>query len=69
VGSAAGLDAWKGTIQLDFLTNGKVYTATIYEDNAQSGITKRTVAVHKGTKLPFTIAAKGGQAILIEPAL
>jgi alpha-glucosidase len=68
VGNAAGLQDWKSTLTLDFLTKGKTYNATIYEDNEQSGITKRTITVKKGDTFPINLQAKGGQAIILVPA-
>jgi alpha-glucosidase len=68
VGHVAGLQDWKSTITLDFLTKGKTYTTTIYEDNEQSGITKRTLTVKNGDTFPINLKAKGGQAIMMVPA-
>ena len=67
--SAAGLQDWKTRVPLDFLTTGKRYSATIYEDNAMGGIQKRTVDVKKGDLMPVDIKAKGGQAIIIRPVM
>lgn len=67
VGNAAGLEDWQGSIKLDFLTKGKTYTASIYEDNEQQSIAKRTITVKKGDQLPFSIKAKGGLAFMIVP--
>lgn len=67
VGHAAGFIDWQGTLNLDFLQKGKTYTAIIYEDNGQDGIKKRTLTVKRGAALPFTIRAKGGQAMIIRP--
>jgi alpha-glucosidase len=67
VGNAAGFEDWKSSIKLDFLTKGKTYTATVYEDNEQQSITKKTITVKKGDSFPFTIKAKGGQALMIVP--
>lgn len=66
IGNAAGPENWQGTIVLDFLTKRKTYTATIYEDDGQGGIRKRTMTVKRNDKLPFTIKAKGGQAMIIQ---
>ena len=67
VGSAAGFEAWKSNIQLNFLTKGRVYAATIYEDDETGSIRKRTETIKKGDVFPFDIKAKGGQAIVIRP--
>ncbi len=66
VGNAAGLEAWKDNIRFDFLTKGKTYVATIYEDDEES-IRKRTMNVKKGDTFPINIKAKGGQALIINP--
>lgn len=68
VGNVAGLEEWNSRVQLDFLTKGKAYTATVYEDDGAGSIRKRTEQVRKGESLPFEIKAKGGQAIIIRPA-
>ncbi|BAV06998.1 alpha-glucosidase [Filimonas lacunae] len=66
IGNAAGLNDWKDTLTLNFLQPGKNYTATAYEDDGNGSISIRTFAVKKGDILPVSIAAKGGQAIIIE---
>jgi Glycoside hydrolase 97. len=67
VGNVAGFEDWKSSIQLDFLAQGKVYTATVYEDDGAGSIRKRIETVKKGDVFPFDIKAKGGQAIIIQP--
>jgi alpha-glucosidase len=67
MGNAAGLEDWKDTIRLDFLTKGKSYMATIYEDDGNGGIRKRTLEVRKGFMLPVDLKAKAGQAIILSP--
>lgn len=66
VGNAAGLEDWKDNIRFDFLTKGKTYVATIYEDDEES-IRKRTMNVKKGDTFPLNIKAKGGQTLIINP--
>ena len=66
VGTAAGFEDWKHSLKLDFLSRGKAYMATIYEDDGKESISKRQLRVKKGTVLPIDIKAKGGQAIMIE---
>jgi alpha-glucosidase len=66
VGNAAGPEDWKATLPLDFLTKGKVYTATVYEDDNKGGIQKRTLKMEKGDVFAMSIKAGGGQAIIIE---
>lgn len=66
VGNAAGLQDWQGRVKLDFLKKGSRYLATVYEDDGQGSIAKRTMTVKKGDVFTFAIKAKGGQAILIE---
>lgn len=67
VGSAAGFEAWKSSIELNFLTKGRVYTATVYEDDGTGSIRKRTETIKKGDDFPIDIKAKGGQAVVIRP--
>jgi alpha-glucosidase len=67
VGNAAGLNEWQTTIPFDFLTKGKWYTATIYEDNEHGSIRKRTIQVKKGDSFTVSLKEKTGQAIMIEP--
>jgi len=64
VGSAAGLDDWQDTIKLDFLTKGKTYKATFYED-AYNSIQKKTVTIKGGDNLTISLKGKTGQAIYI----
>lgn len=63
---AAGLQDWKGSIRLDFLTEGKKYTATVYEDSPDGSISKRSITVNKGSSFPFEIKVKGGLAMIIQ---
>ncbi len=67
LGTAAGLNDWSGNLSLNFLEKGKTYTATIYEDDGADSIRKRTITVKKGDTFPVQLAAKGGQAVVIEP--
>lgn len=66
IGNAAGLEPWKGNITLNFLQPGKTCTATVYEDDGNGSIQQRTLAVKHGDTWPIAIAAKGGQAIMIQ---
>ena len=68
IGNIAGLEDWKTSINLDFLSVGKNYTGTVYEDDDQGGIRKRTIKVSRGDRFMISIKAKGGQAIMIEQA-
>lgn len=65
MGSAANDKNYQTTIKLDFLDNGKKYTAVIYDDDGKGGIVKRTMAVNRKTVLPIDIAPKGGEAVMI----
>lgn len=65
IGNAAGFQDWKDSITLDFLTRGKKYTATIYEDGPDGSISKRSISVKSGDRFPFEIKAKGGLAMMI----
>jgi alpha-glucosidase len=67
VGNAAGFEPWQTNITLSFLSQGKTYKATIYEDDGKESIRKKIIHVKKGDKLPITLAAKTGNAIMIEP--
>jgi len=67
VGSASGPSDWNQTIRLDFLTAGKTYQATMYEDDGQGSIKKRTQLLKKDDPLTLDIKAKGGQAIILSP--
>jgi alpha-glucosidase len=65
IGNAAGPGGWAGGITLDFLQPGRSYDATIYEDDGQGGITKRTIQLKKGDHFDFNIPAAGGQALIL----
>jgi alpha-glucosidase len=65
IGNVAGPDGWEGSIRMDFLKPGRVYEATIYEDDGNQGIKKRAVRLRKGDMLPVHIAAAGGQALIL----
>ena len=67
IGNITGFEDWKHSIKLDFLTKGKIYTATIYEDDENGGIRKKVIRVKKGDVFSVDIKAKGGQAIIIQP--
>ncbi|MBW4889735.1 glycoside hydrolase family 97 C-terminal domain-containing protein [Mucilaginibacter sp. HMF5004] len=67
IGSATGYSDWKTTLKLDFLDAGKTYEATVYEDDGDKGINIHTIKLKKGSSLPITITATGGQAIIIRP--
>ncbi|WP_158994576.1 glycoside hydrolase family 97 protein [Mucilaginibacter sp. L196] len=69
MGNIAGLSDWKQTIKLDFLTKGKVYNLTIYEDDDLKSICKRILTVKKGDLLNVELKAKGGQALIIRPVI
>ena len=67
VGNAAGLNDWQGKVTFDFLPKGARYTATIWEDGADSSLIKRTMVVKKEDSLPLNIKAKGGQVMMLSP--
>ncbi|WP_081154633.1 glycoside hydrolase family 97 protein [Niastella vici] len=69
VGSAAGLTDWQSNLPLNFLSKGKKYIATVYEDDEAGGIRKTAMTVKKGDVIHFDIRAKGGQAMVIRPAV
>jgi len=66
IGNAAGLNAWKTNLKLDFLDKGKSYKATFYEDGSNGQIVKRVSRLKRGYKLMIDLKMKGGQAIMIE---
>ena len=66
IGNAAGLNAWKTNLKLDFLDKGKSYKATFYEDGSNGQIVKRVSRLKRGYKLMIDLQTKGGQAIMIE---
>jgi alpha-glucosidase len=66
VGSAAGLQPWQHRLRLDFLPKQRRYTATVYEDDNQGGLNKRTLTVKRGDEWPISLAAKAGQALILE---
>lgn len=66
VGSAAGPNAWKTDVKLDFLDKGKRYKATFFEDGNNEKIVKRISGLKRGDKLMLNLEAKSGQAIMIE---
>jgi alpha-glucosidase len=68
VGNAAGLQDWQTNISLRFLSKGKTYTATVYEDDGNGSIRKRNLQVKRGDAFPINIKATEGQAIIIEEA-
>jgi len=67
IGSAAGLEDWKTSVRLDCLSPGKVYTASIYEDDHNGHIRKRTSRVKKGDLLSIDLQATGGQSVILQP--
>jgi alpha-glucosidase len=67
MGNAAGSEDWEENLRLDFLTKKTIYQATIYEDDQNGGIKKRTLKVKKGDTFSISLKAKGGQAVLLEP--
>lgn len=68
VGNASGMNDWKQNISLDFLSKGKVYKATVYEDDNHGSIAKRTLTLRKGDLFSVALAKASGQAIIIEPS-
>jgi len=66
VGIAAGPMDWKENSQLDFLDKTKKYTATVYGDDGQGGVSKKPFFVKQGDKLAIDIKAAGGEAWIIE---
>ena len=64
---AAPIEPWQTNLSLNFLTKGKTYTATVYEDDGKESIRKRTIQVKRGDIFPMTLAGKTGNAIIIEP--
>jgi len=67
LGAIAGFEDWNANIPANFLTAGKVYTATIYEDTDNGAIDKRVMKLKKGDKINIDIKAKGGQEMVVKP--
>jgi alpha-glucosidase len=67
VGNATGFEPWQAAIPLNFLAKGKTYRATIYEDDGNESVRKRVIQVKKGDVLPVSLAAKAGNAVILEP--
>lgn len=67
LGGAAGLEPWTGKVRLGFLNKSKSYRATIYEDDDNGGIRKRTTNLKYTEILNVSLRAKGGIAVIIRP--
>jgi alpha-glucosidase len=75
VGGVNDASARDVNAKLDFLDDGKVYTATIYKDGADAtyltekrhSIVYQTLKVKKGDSLPVWLAPGGGFAVRIAP--
>ncbi len=74
LGAITDENSRKTTIVLDFLTKGKKYKATIYEDAKDAhwksnpkAYAIRTIEVNSKTKLDLNLAAGGGAAVSFEP--
>ena len=65
IGSAAGPAGWEGSLVLDFLKPGRMYEATIYEDNGNQGLTKRIIPLKQGDRLALHLSPAGGQAVIL----
>jgi alpha-glucosidase len=67
VGNATGLEPWQTAIPLNFLAKGKTYRAIFYEDDGNESVRKRVTQVKRGDVLPVSLAAKAGNAVILEP--
>jgi alpha-glucosidase len=67
LGSASGLQPWKGRFRLDFLDKNTRYTATVYEDNGLGGIRTRISEVGRNEWFEADLAEKSGQAVIFRP--
>ncbi|NLR57427.1 glycoside hydrolase family 97 protein [Chitinophaga polysaccharea] len=67
LGCAAGLQDWQAVLELSFLRTGVPYTVTVYEDDGNQSIRKRTIQLSSRDKLPLKLSAKGGQAFIFRP--
>jgi len=65
LGTAAGPEGWNGILNMDFLKTMTSYQATIYADDGQGGISKKTRLFKKSDHFAVAIAAAGGQAMII----
>lgn len=68
LGCAAGLQDWQAVLELSFLRPGVPYTVTVYEDDGNQSIRKRTLQLSSKDKLPVALSAKGGRAFIFRPA-
>jgi len=68
IGNAAGSENWNTELSFAFLDKGKKYTATIYEDDGQGSILKRSIPVTADSKFPINLKAATGSALMISPA-
>lgn len=67
VGSITNSSARSWPVPLTFLSKGKKYIASVYEDDGKGGIRKRNVEVSSLDSLQVTLGAAGGQAVMIRP--
>lgn len=65
VGSATGYKPWDTKLSFSFLTPGKVYEATIYEDDGSGNIKVRKKIVKHGETIKVNLAEKCGQAMIV----
>jgi alpha-glucosidase len=65
VGIGTGMEAWKSKIKLGFLKKGIDYIATVYEDDVNGSISKRTIKVKKGDIFPVDLQPRSGKALMI----
>ncbi|MBO9729789.1 MAG: glycoside hydrolase family 97 catalytic domain-containing protein [Chitinophaga sp.] len=67
LGCAAGLNDWQAELKLSFLKPGVSYIVTVYEDDGNQSIRKRTMRLTSGDRVPVKLLAKGGQAFIFRP--
>lgn len=67
VGNIAGAELWKDTLSLSFLKKGTTYRVTIYEDDLQGSISKKTILVKRDDSLPLNIQPAQGSAMYFLP--
>jgi alpha-glucosidase len=68
IGSITNTSARTWSVPLQFLGKGRKYTAVMFEDDGKGGIRKSTREVSASDSLQVTLAASGGQAVMIRPA-
>ncbi|SJZ75819.1 alpha-glucosidase [Chitinophaga eiseniae] len=67
LGCAAGLQDWQTILDLSFLRPGISYTVTVYEDDGNQSVRKKTMRLNSMDRLPVKLFAKAGQVFIFKP--